>query len=121
MANNTVVARAISRNMYAGKVHKNRKQRRTKDKKLSLGNDGNANTENGEEEKLIDDAIGAEQTSTTEGVTEELSNGFVIFISILLKTVLCFSNMKVKINGSITSVVEHMDIRSIKCAIDGVC
>lgn len=79
MANNTIVARAISRNMYAGKVHKNRKQRRTKDKKLSLGDDETVKSENGDE-KLSEDAAAAEQASTQEGVTEELSNGFVVFI-----------------------------------------
>lgn len=76
MTNNTIVARAISRNMYAGKVHKNRKQRRTKDKKLSLGNDGNVKTENGDE-KLGEDASEANQTNDKESVTGELSNGFV--------------------------------------------
>lgn len=102
MANNTVVARAISRNTYAGKVHKNRKQRRTKDKKLSLGNDGNANTENGEEEeKLSDDAIGAEQTSTTEGVTEELSNGFVIFYFYSCNSVVFLESTKFKLMGQL--------------------
>lgn len=79
MANNTIVDRAISRNMYAGKVHKNRKQRRTKDKKLSLGDDETVKSENGDE-KLSEDAAAAEQASTQEGVTEELSNGFVVFI-----------------------------------------
>lgn len=77
LANNAVVARAISRNMYAGKVHKNRKQRRTNDKKLSLGNDENVNSENGEE-KRTDDAVGADQTLTKDSATGELSNGFVI-------------------------------------------
>lgn len=81
MVNNPIVARAMSRNMYAGKVHKNRKQRRTKDKKLSLGNasDGKVNSEDSAGgDKINEDAVGAEQASTKEGITEELSNGFVI-------------------------------------------
>lgn len=78
MASNPMVARTISRNTYAGKVHKNRKQRRTKDKKLSLGDDGNANPENGEE-KLSDDAAEPEETSVDEVIAGELSNGFVYF------------------------------------------
>lgn len=88
MVNNPIVARAMSRNMYAGKVHKNRKQRRTKDKKLSLGNtsDGKVNSEGSAGgEKTNEDAVRAEQTSSKEGVTEELSNGFVIFTFFKLK------------------------------------
>ncbi len=80
MANTTIVARAISRNMYAGKVHKNRKQRRTKDKKLSLGNDGNANTEENGQEKVSDVATVADPIVINDDVTtEQLSNGFVAF------------------------------------------
>jgi len=81
MANNSIGTRAISRNAYAGKVHKNRKQRRTKDKKLSLGNasDGNVNSEEVTEgEKTNEDAAEAEDTSTKECVTEELTNGITI-------------------------------------------
>ncbi|KAJ6644031.1 Constitutive coactivator of PPAR-gamma-like protein 1 [Pseudolycoriella hygida] len=77
MANNPVVSRAMSRCMYAGKVHKNRKQRRTKDKKLSLGSDGNTILENGED-KLHTDGERTDQTSTKEGATGELSNGVTI-------------------------------------------
>lgn len=79
MANNTVATRAISRNMHAGKVHKNRKQRRTKDKKLSLGNDGNVNSEENGEAKPSDGAVAADESSANDAVTEELSNGFVVF------------------------------------------
>lgn len=78
MGSNPIVARALSRNMYAGKVHKNRKQRRTKDKKLSLGNEATANIENGEP-TVSDDVVTVEQTAIDTGTTEELSNGYVSF------------------------------------------
>lgn len=78
VTNNVIVARALSRNMYAGKVHKNRKQRRTKDKKLSLGDDGKLPMENGVE-NVSNDANTV--TAVNEGQTEE-SNGFVIFIAL---------------------------------------
>ncbi|KAG4071091.1 hypothetical protein HA402_013405 [Bradysia odoriphaga] len=77
VGNNTVVARALSRSMYAGKVHKNRKQRRTKDKKLSLGNDGKLHAEN-DAEKVSDDANANAVAADNEAETEELSNGQTI-------------------------------------------
>lgn len=63
MGNNTIVGRTISRNMYVGKVHKNRKQRRTKEKKLSVGNSS--------EEKVDSQEVADETANADENVVED--------------------------------------------------